>query len=134
MPLIKTIFSRLVEVVVAIGANTNAFEVPLVQGDTGPRLRFNLLDDTGTPIAVSGAGSGVKLYLQRVADGTHSNPGHEACSAFDVGNALWDYYLQPGDVSAAGTYFADVTIAFSDGTVETAPAAVRFLVRESNKA
>lgn len=130
---IKAIFGRLVQIEVIVRMNSNVFEVPLVQGDTGPRLRFSLLDDTGVPVGVSGAGCGVKLYLHRVQDECHSNLGHESCSAFDVTNALWDYGLQTGDVSATGTYFGDVEITYSDGTVETAPQAVRFLVRENNK-
>lgn len=130
---IKAIFSRLVQVEVNVGMSSNAFEVPLVRGDTGPRLRFTITDDTGTPIAVSGSGSGVRLFMQRVQDEAHANPGHEACSGFDVANGQWDYSLQSGDVSAAGTYFGDIEISYSDGTVETAPEAVRFLVRENHK-
>lgn|GEM_PF-4978473 len=120
------------EVQLSVMSNT-AHEVPLVQGDTGPRLRFSVKDESGSPIAVSGVGAGVRLYLRKHGDDGNSNLGHEPCSAFDVAQGEWDYDLQPGDVSAAGTYWGDVEIAFDDGRRETAFEAVRFLVREKTR-
>lgn len=106
-----------------------AHEVPLVAGDTGPRLRFVLKDEAGAAVAVSGAGSSVSLYLRRHGEDASSNAGHEGCSAFDVPQGQWTYELQAGDVSAAGTYWGDVQVQYEDGRKETAFEAVRFLVR-----
>lgn len=130
---IKALFHRLLSVEVRLRMDGNAFDYPLVAGDTGPKIRFNLLDEDGNPVLVSGTGSGVKLFLKQPHRSPHSNSGHEGCSAFDVVSGLWDYSLQPGDVCGAGTYFADVEATYSDGVVETAYEAVRFLVRSSNK-
>lgn len=110
-----------------------AHEVPLVAGDTGPRLRFALRDEAGLPVAVSGGGAGVSLHLRRHGADEGSNAGHEDCAAFDVTQGQWTYDLQPGDVSAAGTYWGDVRVAYEDGRTETAFEAVRFLVRERGR-
>ena len=131
MQKIKTYFTRVAMAEVILSMSGNGFEIPLVQGDTGPKIRLTLVDDSGTPVAVSGAGQ-VKLYMAQPGL-SHSNAGHEACVAYDAPNGLWDYNLEPGDVSAAGTYFGDIEIEFDDGTIETAPDAVRFMVRENNK-
>jgi len=107
------------------------FETPLVAGDTGPRLLFNVKDAAGAPITVSGMA--VNLYMRRYGNSTHSNTGHEGCSGLDPSNGIWIYSLQNGDVSAAGTYFADLEIVYDNGVVETAYEAVRMLVRDNNK-
>lgn len=115
-------------------SSNTAFEIPLVVGDTGPVLRINLLEALDTPILVSGAGQ-VNFYMRRFQKSPHTNLGNEACDAVDVANGIWDYHFGAGDVSGgAGTYFGDVEIIFDDGTKETAFEAVRFLVRDNNKA
>ena len=134
MGTIKAIFKRVVKVEAFFGVmSTNtAFEVPLVAGDSGPKLQFTLLDEDQIPIAVSGVGSGVSLFLRRFQEHSRSNGGHEGCSGIDVAGGVWTYDLKDGDVSGSGTYFGDVQIRYSNGVVETAFEAVRFLVRPSN--
>ena len=131
---VNTKFQRIVnlEIYVGIMSTNTAFEVPLVQDDTGPRLQFKVQDNSGAPIAVSGMG--VNFYLRGAFDPSHGNRGHEACSSVDFNTGLWSYSLQEGDVSATGTYFGDIEVAYADGNVETAYEAVRFLVRGNNKA
>lgn len=130
---VKTKFQRVLnlDIYVGIMSTNSAFEVPLVQDDTGPKLQFKVQDNAGTPIAVSGMG--VNFYLRGTFDKANGNRGHEACSSVDFSQGLWAYTLQEGDVSAVGTYFGDIEVGYPDGTVETAYEAIRFLVRSHNK-
>lgn len=117
------------EVQLSVMGHNTAHEVPLVAGDTGPRLRFAIKDEAGAAVAVSGDGAAVRLYLRRHGDEHNSNEGHEDCSAFDVAQGQWTYALEASDCSGAGTYWGDVEVQYEDGRKETAMEAVRFLVR-----
>lgn len=125
--------SLTIEAVVArMGCNR---VINLVKCDTGPKLNFELKDCTGlTPLT---GVSAAFFYMSRVECGDanchNSNEGHEGLSGVDIPNGKWTYILQPGDVSAAGTYFGELSVIYDDGLVETAFQPVRIYVRESCK-
>ena len=124
-------FTRIIEICAKVGAMANASgDLNLVAGDTGPKLRFLLKDCDGNLI-IEGV-SGVNFYIKKYCNGC-TNTGHESVSGINVSGGVWQYCLEPGDVSAAGTYFGDLEILYDDGKVETGFSPVRILVRENNK-
>lgn len=129
---INAIFHRTLTVDAWVGKVSNAsFQHLLVRGDTGPKLQFNLLDEEGQIISVSG---GVDFFLRPAGvSGGHVNVGHEACSGVNPGEGQWVYNLAEGDLARSGTYWGDVRVAFDDGRVETAFEAVRLYVRDNNQ-
>lgn len=131
-------FHRLVTFEVLFSGMSCCNELQLVEGDTGPLLNFILKDVNGNPINLTG--KTVKFFLKMFCHPCHSNIGHENMCILDAVNGSAQYILQPGDVSAAGTYFSDVQIGTSgvSGCVsgwyyETAYDTCRFSVRENNK-
>lgn len=110
--------------------------INLVQCDTGPKLSFTILDCDSHSV-LTGV-SGVKLFLNKTsscgtAECNVTNEGHESLSGVDIINGKWVYVLQPGDVSGAGTYFADLTVYYDDGLCESNFQPIRIYVRESCK-
>lgn len=125
-------FNRVIDVTLLVGKMSSAsFQNTLVQGDTGPRVLFKLLDSDGQILNVSGYS--VNFYLKRTGESQHVNVGHEACSGYDVENGEVIYDFVSGDLNTPGTYFGDVQIDDLNGRRETGFEVVRFLVRESNK-
>lgn len=130
---VKCRFQRVVNLEAYFGAmsSNTAFEVPLVQNDTGPALRFTLLDAAGEAIAVSGLA--VNFFLRRDDLDGPVNAGHTACIAFDPAAGRWDYAFEAGDLAELGTHWGDLEITYPSGVKETAYEAVRCLVRRNNK-
>ena len=124
-------FNQYVNLCVRVGALSQTGQVALVQGDTGPKLNFTLKNCDGD-ILVSGV-SGALFHLRPYC-GPKSNCGHEdMASGVSLGPGVWQYCLEPGDVSIVGSYFGDVEIFYFDGTFETGFEPVRIFVRESNR-
>ena len=125
-------FNRVIDVTLLVGKMSSAsYQHTLVQGDTGPRVLFRLLDSNGETLNVSGYE--VNFYLKRTGEEGHVNAGHEACSGYDVENGEVVYDFVSGDLNTPGTYFGDVQIDMLNGRKETGYEVVRFLVRGSNQ-
>lgn len=126
-------FQRTVNLEVFVGtmSSNTAFEVPLVQDDTGPNLRLTLHDAQGAVVSVSGLL--VNFYLRRYDQDGPVNAGHTSCVAFDPSAGQWDYSFAPGDLAELGAHWADVELTYPGGAKETAYEAVRFQVRRGNK-
>jgi hypothetical protein len=116
---------------VRFGVKQVDVEVPLVVGDTGPRLEFNCInyftnepqDLTNKSVYFSMRLSGQNQYATPKTLCSVSGPGVSGVAVYDFAS---------GDLLYPGTYFGDLSI--TDGSVtETAPEAVRFLVRERNE-
>lgn len=129
---IPVVFNRILDIEAMVGRMSNAaFQHELVKDDTGPKLRFHLMDSAGTAMNISG--QEVMFYLKRTGEASHVNVGHEACSGFDMANGIVDYSFVSGDLGNVGTYWGDVQIHYEDGSRETGFESVRFLVRDNNK-
>ena len=111
-----------------MGCGSTQYNV--VQGDTGPQLKFCLKDCDNNPLSVSGV-SAVSLYLKHGCVSGHTNNGHELCSS--VSGSCFTYDLAACDLAYAGTYFGDIEVLFLDGKKQTAYDVVRLYARESNK-
>lgn len=126
-------FQRTVNLEVYVGtmSSNTAFEVPLVQDDTGPNLRLTVHDQAGQAIAVSGML--VNFYLRRYDQDGPVNAGHTSCIVFDQAAGQWDYNFAPGDLAELGSHWGDLEVTYPSGVKETAYEAVRFQVRRGNK-
>lgn len=131
MSSVMIFFTKIAEIPIRVGELSGASQqIQLVQGDTGPKLRFTLKDCEGN--LITDGISGVNFYIKQFCSEACTNEGHTAVSGVNVSGGLWQYCLQPGDVSAAGTYFGDVSITYDSGIIETGFDAVRMLVRKAN--
>lgn len=125
----KVRFQRIVRVIVRFGMEQITFEVPAVAGDSGPTLMFQCVDRSSQPINLTG--KIVDLYLRRSGASSRANIS-SACTITSAVAGEVTYVPVVGVLSQPGTYFADLTI--SDGVnSETAPEAMRIVVRASNK-
>lgn len=124
-----------------------AEKIRLVAGDSRPQLIFSITDqDTGVPINFSETDTVVRVKLREAggtdikatmicgkligvvnADGTvnynapYNTPG-------SGGRVYMDW--EPGALSNAGEYEAEIEITFPDGTVQTVYDLLKFRVRE----
>lgn len=123
-------FRRVAEVEVRFSMRNQFLLEPLVQGDTGPKLRFMCKNPDGVPINL--IGKSVSFYLKRAGDDSSVNVSHPSCTVTNASGGICEYQFVSGDLANTGTYFGDLLI--NDGTtLETASEAIRFEVRDDNK-
>ena len=113
---------------VRFGMTNVDFEVELVQGDTGPVLQLDLVDREYLPLDLTG--KAVNFYIRRAGEFLPVNPNNPECAAVSGVVGRVEYRYGPNDLAEPGTYYGDVQLIST--VVETAPAAVRLVVRPKN--
>ena len=91
----------------------------LKRGDTSPAIKYQLVDDTGAPVDISGAD--VRFLVEDhetllVDDDRNGN-----VSVPDPTKGIVRYDWQPADTQGAGIFDAEWEVTYSDGTTETFP-------------
>lgn len=110
---------------VRFGMRNIDFEIPVVEGDTGPTVELRLVDKKGEPVDLTG--KAVNLYLRRSAELMSVSGQIPACTIEQAVSGICSYQFGPLDLGEPGTYFGDVQVVGAQ--IETAPDALRFLVR-----
>lgn len=105
-------------------------EIYMVKNDLGPDLEFNVVDCNDQPVDLTGKTA--KFFLKRYCLKDAVNVLHPDCTITDALNGKAVYKFQPGDLTEIGTYFGDFQVSNVSGYLETAPEAVRIIVRETN--
>ena len=126
---VTSVFNRVVNRTVRFDVKNTDFEVELVAGDSAPKIYFTCVGSDGLPINLSGAN--VFFAFKQPGDIAAVNA-DKSCDVTAPLSGVAVYSLKPADILRPGTYFGDVYIA-SGPIVETAPDAIRFVVRGSNK-
>lgn len=129
---ISVYFHKVYNIRTVVGMMGSTSVINLVQGDTGPKLCFQVVDCAGDPI-VSGV-SAVYFHISQVCGGEKTNCGHEQVSASDPSTGTYCYSLSGGDISGYGSYQGELELLYDNGTTETSFTPIRMFVRESNKA
>jgi hypothetical protein len=101
------------------------FEIPVVEGDTGPTIELRLVDKNNAPLDLTG--KEVNLYLRRSAEAASISGQNPACVIEQAVSGIVTYSFGAIDLGEPGTYFGDVQVIGEN--IETAPDALRFLVR-----
>lgn len=105
------------------------FEVPLVQGDTGPTIQFEITDADGEAVDLDGKSVG--FAIKRFGDSQAVNPTASGCTIESASGGIASYNFGSDVLSRSGSYFGDVIVF--DGLKTTVSRAVRFLVRDNNQ-
>lgn len=96
----------------------------LVQNDTASALVLTCVDQSGTPIDLSGAQVSLLFYINTTPSG---GPLARSMTVTDAGNGVAQYTFGVSngvyDLSEPGTLYFRTRIVFADGTVVTSPKA-----------
>lgn len=116
---------------IRLGMKNIDFEVPLVQSDTGPLIKFFIVDNNGEPKNLTDHTVG--FVFKRSGYPDPINPNSSGCSILDAeaGEVLFSFAA--ADLEEPGTYFGDLVVKSPSGFSETASDPVRFIVRSNNK-
>lgn len=87
------------------------------QGDTSPSLRVKLKNPDQSAANLTGAS--VRFHM-RAVDASVASVDHDA-TIVDVTGGEVQYDWQAGNTSAAGSFYGEFEVTFSDGTVGTYP-------------
>lgn len=126
---IKLKFRRLLRIKTRLGVQNIDFEVPLVRGDTGPTIEFELTDADGEPVDLTGKTVG--FAIKRFGESVAVNPSASGCSVESASGGIASYNFGSGVLDKAGSYFGDVIVF--DELKTTVSRAVRFAVRDNNQ-
>ncbi|MGL4398231.1 MAG: hypothetical protein ACRCXD_00050 [Luteolibacter sp.] len=114
---------------VRLGMRNIDFEIPVVEGDTGPVVELRIVDKKGSPVDLTD--KQVNLFLRRSAEGESVSGQDPTCQIESAVSGIVSYQFGPFDLGEPGTYFGDVQIIGDN--IETAPDALRFLVRSRQR-
>lgn len=92
------------------------------QGDTSPSIEYQLQDDNGDPVDITGY-QDVEFHFRKedvdsikVNDDTSGN-----VSVTDAANGKVKYEWQTGDTDQSGRHVAEWQVTYDDGSIETFP-------------
>lgn len=92
------------------------------RNDEEPAIRFQLLDDAGNPVDITGF-SDVRFIMRqrgesspKVDDNTNG-----AVTVTDAANGVVQYEWQSGDTDSNGLFYAEWEVTYSGGDKETFP-------------
>jgi hypothetical protein len=123
-------FHRTIRRVVRFGMRNIDREINLVEDNAGVQIEVSCEDYDFNQIDLSG--KTVHLFIKRSGNFVTTNLAHTDCSITDYPGGKAVYTVRSEDFPEPGTYFGDVVI-MGGPHEETAPDAIRFLIRPSNK-
>lgn len=100
------------------------------RNDTSPAIKYQLQDDAGDAVDISGANDVRFLMRQRGGDTVKVDDNLAGnVSLVDASTGIVQYDWQDGDTDTAGQWWAEWEVEYSDGTIETFPNDQYILVR-----
>jgi len=127
---VKVCIRLVIPIKIRLGMGCICKEISMVKDDLGPDLEFNVVDCNDNPVNLTGKIP--KFFLKRYCLTDAVNALHPDCIISAAANGKAIYKFQPGDLAEIGTYFGDFQVSNVSGYLETAPEAVRIIVRDTN--
>lgn len=103
------------------------------EGDTSPAIKYQLQDEDGNPVDLSGANVRFMMRLGSADTLKIDTSESGAVAVTDAAGGIVEYAWQVDDTDAAGTYQAEWEVTYSDGSVETFPNTEDFIIIGINK-